>query len=224
MSANTTPRVITGANQDTTGRTITQDYQTPAYAASVALAPKSQLTTVKMGALTGVMTVTADVTIPFIGDEMNILFTGDSVDRVVTFTTGFTGLSTITVSGNGYALVKVVYNGVKWCYAGSGTLNSSDVQTPAYAATLSVTTTARSTRVLPAQLTGAMTINMVTTSAVAGDVLDFGFGADGTNRVVTFGTGLKTSGTLTITASKWGGIRFVYDGTQWIANGREITA
>jgi len=29
---------------------------------------------------------------------------------------------------------------------------------------------------------------------------------------------------MTIPASKFGGIRFVYDGTQWIATGREITA
>jgi len=59
---------------------------------------------------------------------------------------------------------------------------------------------------------------------VAGDQASFTFGADGTNRVVTFGTGMKSSGTLTVVASKWGGITFQYDGTQLVALGREITA
>lgn len=219
-----TPRVVTGANQDTTGRTITQDYQPVAYATPIALAPTAQLTTVKIAALTGVLTLTAGTTIPFIGDQMDILFTGDSVDRVVTFSTGFEGLANLTVTGSARAIARFQFNGTKWIYVSSATTNVSDVQTPAYTATLAVTTTARSTRVLPAQLTGAMTINMTSTASIAGDVLEFGFGADGTNRVVTFGTGLKSSGTLTVTASKWGGIRFIYDGTQWIATGREITA
>lgn len=221
-----TPRVVTGPNQDTTGRTITMDYQAIAYASSIALTTTAQNTTVKVGALTGISTITAAITNALIGDKIDLLFIGDSVDRVITFSTGFGGITTLTVPGNGSVAAKFTFNGAVWVFATSGTYVTTvtDVQSPAYASTISVTTTARSTKVVPAQLTGAATINMVTTSALKGDSLEFLFAADGTNRTVTFGTGLKSSGTLTVTASKFAGIRFGYDGTEWIATGREITA
>lgn len=219
-----TPRVVTGPNQDTTGRVITQDYGAPAYAASIALTPTEQFTTYKVGALTGDLTLTAGATLPYIGDEMTLFFTASAADRTVTFSTGFTGLASLVVASGASATAKFLFNGAAWVYASSGTLGVSDVQTPAYAATLAITPVARHTVIIPAQLTGAMTINATVTGMQAGDKVDFAFSADGTNRVVTFGTNIKSSGTLTVTASKWAGATGVFDGTYIILQGREISA
>ena len=92
---------------------------------------------------------------------------------------------------------------------------------PAYAATITVAPNAYTTVIRPAVLTGALTINATVTSCKIGDRLQFLFLSDATGRVVTFGTNLKTSGTLTLTASKYGAIEFVFDGTYFIATGRE---
>jgi hypothetical protein len=95
---------------------------------------------------------------------------------------------------------------------------------PAYVATLALTPNAANAIYRPATLTGAMTINLTVTSAKVCDRLTFLFVADGTNRVVTFGTGTTSSGTLTVTASKKAAITFMFDGTAYVACGREISA
>lgn len=218
-----TPRVVTGANQDITGRTITLDYQAPAYATPLAITTTKQYTSVNVAALTGVMTVTAGTTNPLIGDQLEIMFTGDTVDRVVTFSTGIEGIANLTVTGNARAIANFRFNGTKWIYVSSAATSQSDVQTPVFASPLSVTTTARATKVIPGQLTGALTVNLANVGT-AGDELKLVFGTDGTQRVVTFGTNLKSSGTMTIPAGKFGNISFTSDGIEWVAGGREITA
>jgi hypothetical protein len=77
-----------------------------------------------------------------------------------------------------------------------------------------------------AQLTGAMTINAATTIAnlTQWDEVVFLFEADGTERVVTFGTGFKSSGTVTIPIDKGATVRAVFDGTSIRVTGREIYA
>lgn len=75
-----------------------------------------------------------------------------------------------------------------------------------------------------AQLTGAMTINATLTALRQFDIVFFHFATDGTQRIVTFGTGFISSGTLTIAASKdataWG----IYDGTNIKIVSREVQA
>lgn len=218
-----TPRVQTGFFEDTTGRLITQDYQAPDYAASIALTTTAQLTTVNLS-LTGAVTLTCDVTDSKIGDVLNVLVATDSSSRTVTFSTGFAGLATLTVSGNSTGAASFTFNGTSWQSTASGTLGVNSVQTPAYASTIAYTPTSHSNRLIPAQLTGACTINATVTSLVAGDTVVCAFSADGTNRVVTFGTNFKTSGTLTVSANKWAAISFVFDGTYLVATGREVSA
>lgn len=77
-----------------------------------------------------------------------------------------------------------------------------------------------------AQLTGAMTINAATTvsNLTQWDEVIFIFEVDGTQRVVTFGTGFKSSGTVTIPADKGATVRALYDGTSLRVMSREIYA
>lgn len=75
-----------------------------------------------------------------------------------------------------------------------------------------------------AQLTGAMTVDVDTTKGKDFDKVIMSFAADGTQRVVTFGTGFISSGTLTIPASKKAIVTgVVIDGEVRIAS-REIQA
>jgi hypothetical protein len=75
-----------------------------------------------------------------------------------------------------------------------------------------------------AQLTGAMTINATVTNLEQGQEVLFHFGTDGTQRIVTFGTNFKSSGTVTIPASKGAVVRAVFDGTYLLICSREIWA
>lgn len=106
----------------------------------------------------------------------------------------------------------------------TGRVLTNDYRKPAYIATLSVNLNASKTFVEPAQLTGAMTVNAVVTNTQEYDEVQFIFSADATNRIVTFGTNFKTSGTLTVVASKYGTVKFVFDGTYWIEVARVLTA
>lgn len=76
------------------------------------------------------------------------------------------------------------------------------------------------------QLTGAMTINAATTLAnlTQGDEVIFIFEADATQRIVTFGTGFLSSGTVTIPISKGATVLAFYDGTNIRIMAREIYA
>lgn len=98
---------------------------------------------------------------------------------------------------------------------------------PAYAATLAITTKDVYKQVYKvAELTGAMTINVTDTSAKVGDELVFIFDEDNNSggRVVTFGTALLSSGTLTVAQAKRATALFVHDGSDFIEVSRTITA
>lgn len=98
----------------------------------------------------------------------------------------------------------------------------------AYASTIALVLNADLTQVLVAQLTGAVTITASVGSATqapfVGDKLELIFSADGTNRVVTFGTGFASTGTLTVAASKKATAVFIFDGAAWVEVSRAITA
>ena len=75
-----------------------------------------------------------------------------------------------------------------------------------------------------AQLTGAMTINATLTNLLQWDEVIFIFEADSSQRIVTFGTGFVSSGTVTVTAAKGATVRAIYDGTSLRVYAREIYA
>ena len=106
-------------------------------------------------------------------------------------------------------------------FAGRGIM----AYTVAYAATIALVLKASfEQHVCVAQLTGATTINATLTNLRQFDRIYFHFSADGTNRVVTFGTGFVSSGTLTVTASKDATAVGIYDGTNIKIINREVAA
>lgn len=94
---------------------------------------------------------------------------------------------------------------------------TADVQTPAYAATITATITNLMTIINPAQLTGALTLNLSIDQGIkAGARIVFIGLSDTTARTTTFGTGF-TSPTLAGVISKTKVIEFVFDGTTFKA-------
>ena len=77
-----------------------------------------------------------------------------------------------------------------------------------------------------ATATPSVTINVgtSTTAPFVGDEAVYVLSADGTTRVVTFGTGFTSAGTLSVTASKNATITFVFNGTTWQEVSRAVTA
>jgi hypothetical protein len=113
--------------------------------------------------------------------------------------------------------------------AGAGQDNTfrtvtQDAIQPAYIATLAITPVQQLNLIAPAVLTGAMTINATVTQLYIGDIVRCMFVADTTNRVVTFGTGMASAGTLTVLASKYGFVDFMFNGTVLQEMGRALTA
>lgn len=202
------------------------DVQTPAYGASIAVTTTGRNTVVKPGTLTGALTLTAVLTNAIAGDRITFIFTADSTARIVTFSTNITAAGTLRVPASASATASFIYNGTTWLQVSVDEPRAlvDDVQTPVYGASIAITTTKKNTKVIVGQLTGALTLTAVLTNALAGDTLAILFGTDGTQRVVTFSTGLASVGTLTIPASKFGSTSFCYDGTEWVETGRAITA
>lgn len=96
-----------------------------------------------------------------------------------------------------------------------------------YAATSTPTFNSQSAldlHVCYAQLTGAITINATVTKLQQFQKLVFYFSTDATQRIVTFGTGFVSSGTVTIPASKDAIVIAHYDGTNIRIASREIQA
>jgi hypothetical protein len=83
---------------------------------------------------------------------------------------------------------------------------------------------AKEQHVCYAQLTGAMTINATLTNLKQFDKIVFYFDNDATQRVVTFGTGFLSSGTVTIPISKGAIVIGYFDGTAIRIASREIYA
>lgn len=99
---------------------------------------------------------------------------------------------------------------------------SVDTQTPAYAATIAVTVDQPETFITPAQLTGAATLNLTLASDLkAGAKIHLRLTADGSNRVVTLGTGFLAPA-ITVVASKTHTCSYVYNGTSFAPMGAAV--
>lgn len=112
--------------------------------------------------------------------------------------------------------------------ANTGRILTYEAQSPAYAATISIVTSAAETIVKPGTLTGAANVTISagssTTPPFVGDKVTFMFAADGTDRIVTFTTNMKSSGTLTVAANKFGTAVFIFDGANWLQLSAVATA
>jgi len=185
-------------------------------------------------ALTGAMTINA--TMPGLLQFQKVFFhfTADTTTRTVTLGTGFINLVSSGLIGSGVVVpassnstVMTIFDGtslrvVEVKTEGRGTTTES----PAYATPLEVTDQFAARHIVtPAQLTGALTLNATAvTKAIVGDEYVFHFSTDGTQRVVTFGTNILSSGTITIPANKTATARGFFNGTSICITGREISA
>lgn len=107
-------------------------------------------------------------------------------------------------------------------------IETNEVQTPTTSTgTLALTMSKAKTKVVVAALTGALTITANVGSGLAddappfvGDSLEILFSSDGVaDHIVTFGTGFKTPGTLTVVSGKYGRASFTFNGSFWIGSG-----
>lgn len=110
--------------------------------------------------------------------------------------------------------------------AASGTqFQGFSTLTAAYAATSTPTLVAADgsdLHVCYAQITGAMTINATVSGLLQFQRVCFHFFSDASIRVITFGTGFASSGTLSTVASRDATVWAVYDGTQLKITSREV--
>lgn len=93
-----------------------REIQTPAYAASVKITkndPRAEITKILFAKLTGDLTLTADVAIPFDGDEMIVKMPVDSSTRTVTFSTGLTvvGGATLALTTGTVGVISFMFDG-----------------------------------------------------------------------------------------------------------------
>lgn len=94
---------------------------------------------------------------------------------------------------------------------------------PVGTATLAITPNAyESIYVAQVAMTSALTVNATTTKAQLGDKLTFLFLANTTARVITFGTGFTSTGTVTAAISKRASATFVFDGVKYVEVGRAV--
>jgi hypothetical protein len=92
----------------------------------------------------------------------------------------------------------------------------ADVLTAVYAAIIAAVIENGFTQLTIAQLTGACTLNLTLDSNLrVGEQLVVRVSADGTNRVLTLGTGM-TGAAVTITANKSWCLTFYFDGTAFV--------
>ena len=211
--------------------------QAQAYATTSTLtlsAPEGNDLHVCYASITGAMTINA--TFPGLQQFQKVFFhfTCDTTSRIITFGTGFINLAASQLRGatlilpiSANATVETVYDGtslrvVALVSEGKGEI----IQTTAYAASLEVVdASAKWHIVAPAQLTGALTLNATAvTKHLLGDEFVFHFSTDGTQRVVTFGTNILSSGTVTIPANKTATARGFFNGASICISGREISA
>lgn len=114
----TVSRYTGNVNEDNTDRIRNNAYLTPAYAATIALTPTKSNTLVKVGVLTGALTITMGVgaadAAPYVGDVTNFLFEADGTGRTVTFGTGTVPDGTLAVGISKKATASFMFDGVAW--------------------------------------------------------------------------------------------------------------
>lgn len=115
----TANRFTSGANQDNTLRTVTQDFQNPAYAATISSVFTAQQNTFMPGDLTGALTWNVGVgtatTAPFPGDRITAHFTS-TPGATVTFGTGLkVTAATLVLPATKTGSIEFIFNGTSWC-------------------------------------------------------------------------------------------------------------
>lgn len=220
-----------------TGKQYGKNYLQQSYSATSALKlvarEKGEDIHVLYASLTGAMTINLSFTDLDQFQKVHFYLTADTTARTVTFGTGFLGSapqmrgSTLLVPASSNAMVSCVYDGTDLRIVSvSAQGRGETIETPAYAAAIEVTDQAAKWHIVaPAQLTGALTLNATAvTKHSIGDEFVFHFSTDGTQRIVTFGTNILSSGTVTIPANKTATARGFFNGTSICISGREISA
>ena len=150
------------------------------------------------------------------GDILLLKLTnGSSAPYTVTFGTLLSSKGTLVGTASATAVVMFIHDGTEYVEVSRSPVLETAVVTSSSAGTVALSIYHPVTIVEQA-VGEAMTINLTAANKKIGDVLILKLNNDSTIRVVTFGTLLKGSGTVTGTASKTIVVRFVYDGTQFI--------
>lgn len=115
----TTARFTGSAGTDNTDRRAYNDYQNPAYAASIAVTTKEKASnTLVQVTLTGALTLTIGVgsatTAPYVGDTVSFLIKSDASIRVVTFSTGFQPAGTLSTVASKTVSADFMFDGTGW--------------------------------------------------------------------------------------------------------------
>lgn len=206
--------------------------QTPDYATVLAVDVMQTNTILQPAILTGNATInlTIDAQVTK-GARLVIKLSTGATKRTVTLGTGFDESATsVAVPKNGTVFLSFTYDGVSFvpdstADVGLGELDArmdvleaSEVQTPAYGATLAVNVAKKETFLQPAELTGNTTINLTIDAALpVGSKLHLKLDADGTNRTVTLGTGFDAGlASVVVAATKVAFVTFTYDGTAFV--------
>lgn len=114
-----TSRFTAGANQDNTFRTKTQDFQDIAYGATVSPKVNADLSVIRIGALTGNITINPDVANAYIGDRVIFLFTSDASIRTITLGANTAGsAATLATVASKKAVLEFMYDGAIWLEVG----------------------------------------------------------------------------------------------------------
>lgn len=115
---------------DNTNSRVKNDYQAPAYAATIALlvAGCNAKTMVVPATLTGAVTFSVNVVDslsglakngPFVGDELELFLVSDGTTRTATFGTGFLPVTTtLAVTTLKFARIAFKFNGTGWLESG----------------------------------------------------------------------------------------------------------
>jgi hypothetical protein len=184
--------------------------------------------------ITGAMTINTTLTKLKQFQKVFFHFTCDTTSRTITFGTGFITLAASQMRGatlilpiSKNATVATFFDGTDLRITSVVCEGKGEtIETPAYASAIEVTdASAKRHIVAPAQLTGALTLNATAvTKHLLGDEFVFHFSTDGTQRIVTFGANILSSGTITIPANKTATARGFFNGTSICISGREISA
>lgn len=107
-----------GQGTDNSSRIFDNEYQIPAYAATLTIIPTKSSTVVNVGLLTGAMTVNVGVgsatTSPYVGDKMKFLFTS-TAGATVTLGTGLlVTAATVVIPALKTANLTFIFNGAAW--------------------------------------------------------------------------------------------------------------
>ncbi len=212
----TSPRFGTPPSGDNTGRVLTYLYQSKAYVATDTIKANAYEVTVKYAAITGAMTIKANVTTAHVTDKLNLVLVPDDTARLVTLSTGFAVASKILLAPNSKVVVAFTFNGTAWVKEQAQDpvpLTVTGVIT-GYTATATVTAAAVAGGVLSVT-SGTNTLTLPTATqlsaqlgATVGSYFDFvvlNAGAGGTVTIAV-GSGITASGfpgtnTLTLAAS-----------------------